>query len=212
MSCPSRPNRTIRYQGHIGEWRDEKGFGFITPGGGGERVFVHIKAVAGSNRRPKSGDLVTYRLVTDGKGRMRAENVQYAISARKSNGQSISGKSILRIGALVVAIVAIGILAVTSDRTGLLLAAYIIMSLITFGAYVLDKSAAQAGRWRTPEKTLHLLALLGGWPGAMAAQWLIRHKSSKTSFQAMFWLTIILNVLLLGWLLHLSGIDLSGTR
>ena len=51
---------------------------------------------------------------------------------------------------------------------------YGLMSLITFAVYYLDKRAARLGRPRTPEVTLHVLELLGGWPGALLAQRLER--------------------------------------
>jgi uncharacterized membrane protein YsdA (DUF1294 family) len=60
-------------------------------------------------------------------------------------------------------------------------------------AYAIDKSAAVSGRWRTPEQTLHLFSLAGGWPGALLAQQVLRHKTSKESFIAAFWLTVLLN-------------------
>jgi uncharacterized membrane protein YsdA (DUF1294 family) len=44
--------------------------------------------------------------------------------------------------------------------------------------------------------------LLGGWPGALLAQDLFRHKTSKTVFQAMFWCTVLLNCGGLAWWLH----------
>ncbi len=71
---------------------------------------------------------------------------------------------------------------------------YVIFSLVAFLAYALDKSAAVAGRWRTPESTLHLLTLAGGWPGALLAQQLLRHKTTKESFIVAFWLSVLLNV------------------
>lgn len=54
---------------------------------------------------------------------------------------------------------------------------YIVMSIVTFIAYAIDKSAAQNNRWRTKESTLHLFAVIGGWPGAFFAQNMLRHKS-----------------------------------
>ena len=73
-------------------------------------------------------------------------------------------------------------------------AAYAGMSLLTFVVYAIDKAAAQAQRWRTPESTLHLLALAGGWPGALLAQQWLRHKSVKQPFRTVFWLTVVINV------------------
>lgn len=70
---------------------------------------------------------------------------------------------------------------------------YLGASIASLLAYVLDKSAAQNGQWRTKERTLHMLALFGGWPGALVAQRLLRHKSKKRSFQRLFWLIVVLN-------------------
>lgn len=81
-------------------------------------------------------------------------------------------------------------------------AAYGIFSISAFAVYAIDKSASRHGRWRTPEKTLHLLALIGGWPGALLAQRTLRHKSQKPAFQAVFLLTVLVNCALLGWYLY----------
>jgi uncharacterized membrane protein YsdA (DUF1294 family) len=78
-------------------------------------------------------------------------------------------------------------------------------SLLAFAVYARDKAAAQGGRWRTQEKTLHMIALLGGWPGALVAQRVLRHKSSKASFQLTFWATVLVNCGVLGWLLTARG-------
>lgn len=80
-------------------------------------------------------------------------------------------------------------------------AAYISVSVIAFVVYGIDKAAARRGGWRTPESTLHLLAAAGGWPGALAAQNLLRHKTRKLSFQILFWGTVLLNAAALAWLL-----------
>ncbi len=73
----------------------------------------------------------------------------------------------------------------------------LVMSVIAFVAYGWDKRHAKFNRWRTPEKTLHLLALLGGWPGAILAQRFFRHKTRKLSFQAAFWVIVALHLLIL---------------
>ena len=72
--------------------------------------------------------------------------------------------------------------------------AYFLMSPLTFAAYGLDKQSARERTWRTREKTLHLLSLFGGWPGALTAQGWLRHKTKKTSFRVDFWVTVILNL------------------
>ena len=71
-----------------------------------------------------------------------------------------------------------------------LLAYYLAASAVTFAFYAHDKAAAQKAQWRTPEITLHALGLLGGWPGALAAQRLLRHKSAKRSFLAVYCSTV----------------------
>jgi len=78
---------------------------------------------------------------------------------------------------------------------------YLTASVAAGILYGMDKSAARNGTWRTPEKTLHVLALIGGWPGALFAQNVFRHKSRKMSFQFAFWATVVLNCGALGWLL-----------
>jgi uncharacterized membrane protein YsdA (DUF1294 family) len=74
---------------------------------------------------------------------------------------------------------------------------YLAASVASLLAYNADKSAAQSGRWRVKESTLHMLALLGGWPGAFVAQRVFRHKSRKPSFQVGFMITVMLNCALL---------------
>ncbi|MEL6497375.1 MAG: DUF1294 domain-containing protein [Planctomycetota bacterium] len=61
--------------------------------------------------------------------------------------------------------------------------AYLLMSLITFIIFWRDKRAAQRGNWRTSEKTLLGLSLLGGWPGAIIAMKLVRHKTRHLRFK-----------------------------
>ncbi|MGH8688817.1 MAG: DUF1294 domain-containing protein [Burkholderiales bacterium] len=67
------------------------------------------------------------------------------------------------------------------------------MSGVAFILYGLDKWAAKRELERTRESTLQICALLGGWPGALLAQQVFRHKSSKRSFQIAFWIMVVLN-------------------
>lgn len=85
------------------------------------------------------------------------------------------------------------------------LAAYVVMSVITFVAYGMDKSASKKDSWRTPEKTLQLLGVFGGWPGGLLAQQTFRHKTTKRSFQWVFWGCVAVNSLFVSWL-ALSGL------
>lgn len=72
------------------------------------------------------------------------------------------------------------------------LALYVVgVSVITYWVYAVDKRRAEEGLWRIPEAKLHLLELLGGWPGAFLAQRRLRHKCSKGSYQFVFWLIVL---------------------
>lgn len=78
---------------------------------------------------------------------------------------------------------------------------YTLSSVLAFMAYALDKHAAQNNLCRIKEMHLHLLALIGGWPGAWVAQKTLRHKTKKASFQTAFWVTVVLNCAAVGWIL-----------
>ncbi|MBN2069694.1 MAG: DUF1294 domain-containing protein [Opitutales bacterium] len=86
---------------------------------------------------------------------------------------------------------------------------YLIMSLLTFLVYTMDKRAAKKDRWRVPEKRLHTLEFCCGWPGALLAQQIVRHKSQKVSFRRIFWLMTFFNVTLLGTCFTPQGTDIT---
>ena len=77
---------------------------------------------------------------------------------------------------------------------------FLFMSVVSFLLYGKDKRAARKSAWRVPENTLHLFSLLGGWPGAIMAQQVLRHKTRKVSFQAGFCFVTLVNIGLLAWL------------
>lgn len=82
------------------------------------------------------------------------------------------------------------------------LAAYGLVSVLSFCQYWGDKRNALKGRWRTPEKAMHLLEVLGGWPGALLAQQCFRHKTRKLSYQLVFWAIVAAHQLFwVDWLL-----------
>ena len=86
-----------------------------------------------------------------------------------------------------------------------MLGIYFVASILAFFTYLMDKSAAQNNQWRVKESTLHLLGLVGGWPGALLAQKTLRHKSKKMGFQMVFWATVMINCSVLGWLSTQDG-------
>lgn len=73
------------------------------------------------------------------------------------------------------------------------LAAYGIVSVLAFFLYWSDKRRAITDRWRTQENVLHAVELAGGWPGALLAQQVFRHKTRKVSFQILFWMIVLLH-------------------
>lgn len=83
------------------------------------------------------------------------------------------------------------------------LLAYAVATPASFLLYRRDKAQARSDGWRTPESTLHLSELLGGWPGALLAQQMYRHKTRKLSFQLVFWGIVLLHQLV--WAEWLSG-------
>jgi uncharacterized membrane protein YsdA (DUF1294 family)/cold shock CspA family protein len=181
----------MRYQGKITNWKDDQGFGFVTPNGGGRQVFVHIRSFSNRRRRPIGDELVTYELGIDSKGRPQGENVAFV--GDSASHVSTAGPGI---GSLTFAVLFLTLVAGAAFVGRLpfaVIALYLVGSAVAFCAYALDKSAARTGRWRTPEDTLHIFGLAGGWPGALVAQKVLRHKSQKQSFQLVFWATVLLN-------------------
>lgn len=193
----------MRYQGKITNWKDEQGFGFITPNATGAQVFVHIKSFANHQRRPVGNEIVTYELKTDTNGRAQAQSVAYV--GEHSPFASPSGYSKAPLILAAAFLIFVAGLVFVHKLPLVVLVFYLVASAIAFIAYKLDKLAARNDKWRISESTLHLFALVGGWPGALAAQRLLRHKTKKQSFQIEFWVTVILNCGALGWLFWSSG-------
>jgi uncharacterized membrane protein YsdA (DUF1294 family)/cold shock CspA family protein len=181
----------MRLRGKLTKWKDDRGFGFITPIRGGREVFVHIKAFTNQHRRPIENEFVTYEIVFDDTGRLRAEHVEFKgdDSTNPAEGWTIA----LTIALLFLIFVAVSVF--IKQLPFVVLALYIVFSVISFLAYRKDKSAAQLNQWRTGEGTLILLGVLGGWPGAFVAQQFFHHKTKKRSFQIVFWVTVLLNSL-----------------
>jgi uncharacterized membrane protein YsdA (DUF1294 family)/cold shock CspA family protein len=196
----------MRYQGQIIKWNDEKGFGFVVPSSGGNQpVFAHARGFSNRQRRPLVGAGISYELGSDAQGRCCAINVRYADESQALIELRVSIVPML--WALLFAALLAGM--VWSGRIPILVAmAYLVASLMTFIAYAIDKSAAKSGLRRTPENTLFFFGLVGGWPGAIFAQQLFRHKSSKREFQTIFWLTVLLNCGALVWVLSPYGADI----
>lgn len=187
----------MRLNGTICRWNDERGFGFIAPAQGSGDIFFHISGFTRRDTRPQVGQVVAFTVTADADGRTEARRVE-PIGIPRPFSLRRTGRSILR-GAgdhlVVVAFVIVYLAASAWWSIPFWVASwYAAASLAAFCCYAVDKHAAVAGRWRMSEATLLLLGLLGGWLGAIAAQHLFRHKTSKASFYVPFRMTVLLNV------------------
>lgn len=193
-------------RGQLIKWKDEKGFGFIKPVDGSQEIFLHISEVKDSTRRPQIGDTIYYHVVAED-GKFRACNAFILGSRSKPSSPFVflSNKAacnfetkypfpILEVLllSLLPAIGSFHFVWITTNPVPLIL--YPVMGLLTFALYAKDKSRAKRGDWRISERTLHLCELAGGWLGGFIAQKKLRHKSTKSSYQAVFWTIVILHL------------------
>lgn len=186
----------MRIEGTLTSWNDERGFGRIESNQGGEPIFVHVSVWPRGSGRPQVNQAVTFEVELGPKGK-RARNVELVRVHRPAKQAQRAGRAqwgtatLLAIPAfLVIYVVVAAVWKLPLWVAGL----YLLLSAATFIAYAADKSAATSGSWRTPESTLHTMALAGGWLGALLAQQFLRHKSTKQAFRQVFWGTVLLNV------------------
>nr|WP_317200143.1 cold shock and DUF1294 domain-containing protein [uncultured Psychrobacter sp.] len=214
--------RSILVQGVVQKWQDDKGFGFIKMGDG-ESVFFHISEFKAS-RRPEIGEQVVFTLGQDNQGRLQAKRIQELSfvqqkmtnknSQIRKRNQKRSAQADFEEGQKKRLFLGIGfygvlaLLAFTNEISWLVVGWYIALGLITYTMYAKDKKAAQNNEWRTPEMTLHILSALGGWVGALVAQTYLRHKSQKPEFRMAYYLTVVIN--LAGLLFVMAGGGLEG--
>lgn len=193
----STPQKTIRFEGTIKSWNEERAFGFIEPRQGGQEIFVHITALPARTGRPSLNQGVSFELELNAEGKKRAKNVQLIRAARTPRSRATQsattwgGATLFVVPGFAALYVGISML---WQIPGMVASAYVGLSALCFVMYAADKSAAQSGARRTQESTLLFLGLLGGWPGAILAQQFLRHKSTKASFRSAFWGTVLLNV------------------
>jgi len=205
--APLMPQPPLRRSGVLTEWDDERGYGFIVPLGGGRKVFAHVSEYPRSAPRPADGDELSFELGPGANGRTQAVAIEVLRSARQDRiaaGDAVERGAAVerrrgRIELLVLlpaaVFVVLYVLAITVWDAPLWLAVlYPAMSAATFALYLLDKRAAVDRGWRVREATLQAAALLGGWPGAVVAQQVLRHKNRKAAFQSVFWILVTLNL------------------
>ena len=194
----------MTYQGRLTEWNDERGFGFVTPLEGGPSAFVHISAFPRRLRRPRLNDLLVYSIEHDQQGRPRASDISF-LRQGQSKLETSGGRRLVPVIIVSVFSVVLSAAVLLGSIPLPVLGLYAFMSVLLYFMYAADKSAAISGKWRTSEATLHLVALLGGWPGGLIARHRLRHKTIKQPFRFVFWCTVVLNCigLWVGFIIYL---------
>ncbi|PSB19755.1 DUF1294 domain-containing protein [Phormidesmis priestleyi ULC007] len=200
--------------GKLTQWKDDRGFGFIQPADGSKDVFLHMSELQDATRRPQENDTIYYYPIVDSDGKIRACNA-FILGARNKStspwGFLIGNaklSAVPRSNFPIYEVLLLSILPLSgathftlTTRNPLPLILYSVMSLVTYALYAKDKSRAQRRQWRTPEQTLHLCELAGGWLGGFIAQRMLRHKSQKASYQTKFWTIVAVHHI--AWLVWL---------
>ncbi len=186
----------MQERGTVESFSRERGFGFIRPDNtAGEKLFLHIRDMKTRALLPVPGDCILYRRGVDKDGRPCAVEAQIVGQrlAMLSEKMAVMGPLAVSISFLV--LVWLG----TNDGwiNALLIWPYGALSLLALVIYAVDKRAAQKDQQRIPEFNLHLLALFGGWPGALVARHALRHKTRKQPFRTIFWILVVVNIGLL---------------
>lgn len=192
----------MRFQGTLCNWNDERGFGFIKPDGGGQDVFVNVKAFPRGQSRPADGARLSFQIEAGPEGKKRAAAVAYIGGSRVARSPAVP-RSVVRSGPPWPVLSALSLAGfpllylwgwLAWGVSWYVLLAYFLLSLTTYFIYMVDKDAAEQKTWRVSEANLHILALAGGWPGATLAQQFLRHKSRKTEFRLIHWLMTLINI------------------
>ncbi|MBY9067730.1 DUF1294 domain-containing protein [Hyphomonas sp. WL0036] len=199
MSKPAEPpsgnSQPVRLEGRLVRWNGDRGFGFLIPVDGGPDAFAHIHSFPKDDRHIEEGHLYSYTATTDQKGRVRASDIRPMRPAppKVPLWKKFVGRSprLLVIPAFLFIATAV---ALNAQISQLWFAVYGIASVVTFIGYGLDKRAAKQNEWRISETILLMLGLVGGWPGAIVAQELFRHKTKKLYFRTLFWMSVAINI------------------
>lgn len=176
-------------------WNVRRGYGFIQPSLGRKTVFAHVRDFEGLEFAPRVGQEFSFDPVVMEDGRMQARHIQLVKEAPDRDARSRSAAGPI-VGSLVFLIFVLEyiLLGIVYPMPLWPIAAYAALSFLTFLLYAEDKSKARKGRWRVAESSLQVISLLGGWPGAILAQQLLRHKTRKRGFLTVFWTAVVVNM------------------
>ena len=210
----------MKRQGQLVRWESARGFGFIRSPDISADVFVHLRDFVDRGVAPQVGMALRFEEIHVGGKGPRAVAVEALgatlrrpaspprpIPAAARRHRPAAPERARRhdaapapSSALPFLVVALGYAALVgygvwvSRIPAIAAGVLLLLSLFTFFVYGFDKHAAETGRWRTQESTLHLLALIGGWPGAWCAQRTFRHKVRKASFMTVYWATALAHI------------------
>lgn len=181
-----------RETGAVRVWNADRGFGFVERPDGSD-LFLHIRAFPRDSAPPEVGARITYQIEAQADGKLRAAQARPVgeayVAPTRPTSPILGTVAILAFAAIYV------LVEIFWGPVPLwVLFAYLGVGAITFGAYAIDKSAARMRQRRVAETSLILLGMFGGWPGAILAQQLLRHKTAKLSFRAVFWASVLINV------------------
>ncbi len=165
--------------GRIVEWDQERGCGWLKTEEG-QRIFLHWHDFAERHKRPEIGDMIRFVAGRGPTGQLCATNAIHF----NDGGRFRVRELLLLVSLLVLPALAIAQLPMNRQIAGI---AALTISLLTYWLYLCDKQRAREKSWRIPEANLHLMELIGGWPGAFVAQRWLRHKCSKAGYQMVFW-------------------------
>ena len=198
--------KTSLFSGKLKKWKDDRGFGFIQPRDDSQEVYLHISELKDSTRRPQENDTIYYYTIVESDGKIRACNAFISGARIKSTSSSSSlsnnvasdrsPNTSFPIAEIIFLLLLPGFGTahfILTTKNPLPLIIYIVMSLLTYALYADDKSRAKRKLWRTPEQTLHLFELAGGWIGGFLAQRILRHKNRKSTYQSVFWAIVFIH-------------------
>jgi uncharacterized membrane protein YsdA (DUF1294 family) len=205
-----------RFFGVLVRWNEDESSGTLR-GRDGVSTPVRLSGFAGALRVPTVGAEYSYRRVKEAaRGRRwRAEGValvdEMVASSdvpRPLQSSRIRWQGLVMVLAVDAVVAAAFVRLLTLGLPWWVPLIYAAASVVAFVAYAIDKRAARLDRWRVSESTLQALALLCGWPGALLAQQLLRHKTRKRRFQVEFWCAVVGNIAALSVIFF--GVDALG--
>ena len=178
----------MRKTGKITDWNPSEGTGLIMPIPQSAEVMLCAKALHPRLRPPRIGAHVHFTDAPDSQGRPRAVKV-WPVRSLRLPKPVISGPYVASAFLLTVIF-----LSLFESLSVFVPAAYLAMSLVMYANLAADKVAMIRGGKRASENALYILALAGGWPGALFSQHYRFHKSRKAAFRKRFLAALAINL------------------